>query len=144
MLKCCLLIYFLNFSTCSLEQKVKFVTTYLLYITGLNQVGQLSNPENNKLVTSVYGNPAFSVVLTNFESFISKCYKRSFIDTLLYRGLVYAPIWKSFIRKLFLWSQPSKAMNYPKNFYSLCKKVFLDKLFVKSKMILTVSKLQLV
>ena len=113
MLKCCLLIYFLNFSTCSLEQKVKFVTTYLLYITGLNQVGQLSNPENNKLVTSVYGNPTFSVVLTNFESFISKCYKRSFIDTLLYRGFSLCSNMKKFHPKIISLKSAFKSNELP-------------------------------
>ena len=42
--------------------------------------------ENNKFVTSFYRKLTFSGVFTNFESFISKCYKRSLIDTLLYRG----------------------------------------------------------
>ena len=42
--------------------------------------------ENNKFVTSAYRKPAFSGVFTNFESLISKCYKRSLIDTLLHRG----------------------------------------------------------
>ena len=42
--------------------------------------------ENNKFATSVYRKPAFSGFFTNFESFISKCYKRSLTDTLLYRG----------------------------------------------------------
>ena len=68
------------------------------------------NRETKKFVTSVYWKPIFSGAFTNFESFVCKYYKRSVIDTLLFRGLVYAPIWKSFIRKLVLWSQSSKAM----------------------------------
>ena len=43
--------------------------------------------ENNKSVTSVYRKPTCSGVFTNFERFISKCYKRSLIDTLFYRGI---------------------------------------------------------
>ena len=46
------------------------------------------NHENNKFVTSAYWKPTFSEVFTNFESFISKCYKPSLIDTLLYRGFM--------------------------------------------------------
>ena len=42
--------------------------------------------ENNKFVTSFYGKPTFSGVSTNLESFISKCYKHSLIDALLFRG----------------------------------------------------------
>ena len=39
------------------------------------------NPENNKLVTSVYRKLTFSGVFTNFESFISKSYKCNLIVT---------------------------------------------------------------
>ena len=42
--------------------------------------------ENNTFVTSVCRMPTFSGVFTNLQSFISNCYKRSLIDTLLYRG----------------------------------------------------------
>ena len=58
----------------------------------MKQNGSLSfldikiNRENNKFVTLVYQNPTFSGVFTNFGSFISKYYKRSLIDTLLYTG----------------------------------------------------------
>ena len=38
--------------------------------------------ENNKFVNSVYQKPTFSGVFTNFESFFSKCYKPSLIDSL--------------------------------------------------------------
>ena len=54
----------------------------------MEQNGSLSflnikiNLENNKFVTSVYQKPAFSGAFTNFESFISRYYKRSLIDTL--------------------------------------------------------------
>ena len=58
--------------------------------------------EKNKLVTSVYRKPAFSGFFINFES----CFPNliSVILLILYyiEGLVYAPIWKSFIRKLIL------------------------------------------
>ena len=37
---------------------------------------------NNKFVSSVYQKYIISGVFTNFESFISKFYKRSLIDTL--------------------------------------------------------------
>ena len=63
------------------------------------------NHENNKFVTSVYRKPTFSGFFTNFESFISKYYKRSLIDVdidINIEDLVYAPTWKSFIKKLVL------------------------------------------
>ena len=44
------------------------------------------NGKNNKSFTSADRKPIFSGVSTNFESFISICYKLSLIDTLLYGG----------------------------------------------------------
>ena len=44
------------------------------------------NGKNNKPCTSADRKPSFSGVSTNFESFISICYKLSLIDTLLYGG----------------------------------------------------------
>ena len=41
------------------------------------------NREYKKFVTSVYQKPTFNGVFTNFESFISKCYKRSLFDTFI-------------------------------------------------------------
>ena len=64
----------------------------IAFTSEMEQNGSLSSLdikiscEKNKSVTSVYRKPTFSGVFTNFESFISNCYKRSLIDTLLYRG----------------------------------------------------------
>ena len=66
----------------------------IAFTSEMEQNGSLSfldiiiSRENNKFVTSVYRKPTFSGVFTNFESFISKCYKRSLIDNLLYRGRI--------------------------------------------------------
>ena len=43
------------------------------------------NRENNQFVTSIYRKPKLSGFFTNFDSFTSKCNKRSLIGTLLYR-----------------------------------------------------------
>ena len=65
--------------------------------------------EKNKFVTSVYRKPTFSGFFINFES----CFPNliSVILLILYyiEGLFYAPVWKSFVRKLILWSQSSQA-----------------------------------
>ena len=45
-----------------------------------------TNRKNKKFVTPVYLKPKFSGVCTNFESFVSKSYKRSLIDILLHGG----------------------------------------------------------
>ena len=44
------------------------------------------NREKNKFVTLFYRKPTFSGLFKNFESFILKCYNRSLIYPLLYRG----------------------------------------------------------
>ena len=58
--------------------------------------------ENKKFVTSVYRKPTFSSVFTNFESFIPEMHKRGLIETLLIEVLDYAPVTRTFIRKLKL------------------------------------------
>ena len=62
------------------------------------------NRENNKFMTSVYREPTFSGVFTNFESFIPGIYKRGLIETLLTGVSDYAPIMRMFIWKLEVWS----------------------------------------
>ena len=42
--------------------------------------------ENNKFVTSVYHEPTFSGIFTNFESFIPDMHKRGLIETLHHRS----------------------------------------------------------
>ena len=70
--------------------------------------------EKNKNVTSVFRKHTFSGIFTNFESFIFKFYKCSLIDTFHTADLVYAQIWKSFMRKLVLSNQSSKAVSTPR------------------------------
>ena len=63
----------------------------------LSFLNNKTNHESNKFLTSVYRKLTFIGVFRNFESFISKCYKRSLTE-----DLVYAPIWRRFMRKLVL------------------------------------------
>ena len=98
MFLCCLLRYFLNFSTCSVERKSKNVLSTVLstehvkkfkkylnkqhknisFTSEMEQNGSLSfldikiNHKNNKFVTSVYRKSTFIGVSTNFESFTGK------------------------------------------------------------------------
>lgn len=58
----------------------------------------------SKLITSVYWRAQFTIAFTNFERFSSKSYIVYFILYYI-ENLVYTQIWKSFIRKLILWSQ---------------------------------------
>ena len=98
--------------------------------------------ENNKFVTSVYRKTTFSRVFTNFESFISKCYKCSLIDISLYRRFNLCSNMENFHQEISSLKSVFKSNGYPKNFINSCIKHFLDKLFVKNKV--SVPKVQLV
>ena len=98
--------------------------------------------ENNKFVTSVYRKTTFSRVFTNFESFISKCYKCSLIDISLYRGFNLCSNMENFHQEISSLKSVFKSNGYPKNFINSCIKHFLDKLLVKNKV--SVPKVQLV
>ena len=75
---------------------------------------------------------------------VSKCYKRSLIDTLLYKGLSLCSNREKFHQEISSLKSVFKSNDYPNNFIDLHIKHFLDKLFVKNKVSLTVPKLQLV
>ena len=51
--------------------------------------------ENNNFATSVYWNPTFSGVFTNFESFFFKSYELVYFILYYIEDLVHAPIWES-------------------------------------------------
>ena len=72
--------------------------------------------ENNNFATSVYWNPTFSGVFTNFESFFFKSYELSLLHTLLYRGFSPCSNMGKFITKLVLWKSVFKSNGYYKNF----------------------------
>ena len=94
------------------------------------------NLKTTSLFISVYRNPTFSGVFTNFESIISKSYKRSLIDTLLYT-LLYSLCsnMKNFNQEISSLKSVIKSNGYPKNFIDSC---------IKNKVSLTVPKLKLV
>ena len=112
----------------------------------MEQNGSLSfldiiiNCENNKFVTSVYRKPTFSGVFTNFKSFISKYYKRSLIDTLLYRRFSLFSNMEKFHQEVSSPKSVFKSNGYSKNFIDSYIKHFLNELFVNSKVSLTVPK----
>ena len=99
--------------------------------------------ENNRFVSSVYRKPTFNGVFTNFESFISKCYKPGLIDTLLYRGFSLCSDMEKIHQEISSLKSVFKSNGYPKNFIDSYIKHFLDKLFAKNEVSLTVPKLQL-
>ena len=80
--------------------------------------------DNNKFMTSVYHKPTFSRVLTNFGSFIPKSYKYKLLFTLLHRAFKLCSNFESFV--------------------DFCIKKYLDKVFIKNKVVLKASKKELI
>ena len=78
-------------------------------------------------VTSVYRKPTFSGVFTNFESFTSKCYKRSLIDTLLYRGFSLCSDMEKFHQEVSSLKSVFKSKSYPKNFIDSTSNIICQK-----------------
>ena len=120
----------------------------IAFTSKIEQNGSLSfvdikiSHENNRFVTSVYRKPTFSGGFTNFESFISKSYKRSLFDTLLYRGFSLCSNMEKFHQEISSLKSVFTSNGYPKNFIVSRIKNVLDKLFVKNKVSLTVPKLR--
>ena len=68
------------------QHKNFYFTSALEQNESLSSLDIKINGKNNKSFTSAGRKPSFSGLSTNFESFISICYKLSLIDTLLYGG----------------------------------------------------------
>ena len=73
-------------------------------------------------IASVYQNPTFSGVFTNFGSFILDIRKHELTETLLYRSF---RLWSSY--ESFHWETVN---NYPKSFVNHFNNMFLNKLFI--------------
>ena len=143
-----------TFLLCS-ENVEKFKTylnkkhKYIVFTCEIEQNGSFSFLDikisrENKFFTLGYRKPTFSGVWTNFESFISKCYKRSFIDSLLYKGFSLLSNMGHFHLEISSLNSVFRSNGYPRNFIDFCMEHFLDKSFVKRKESLTVPKVQLV
>ena len=94
----------------------------------IEEIGSLSfldikiSRENNKFVTSVYRKPTFSVVFTNFESFIPDIYKRGLTETLLHRSFRLCSNYENFHLEIENLKSISKGNSYPHNLMNQVKK----------------------
>ena len=82
--------------------------------------------DNNKFMTSVYRKPAFSRVLTNSGSFISKSYKYILLFTLLHRAFKLCSSFELFHWEIEKLKTIFKSNGYPKIFVDLCIEKYLD------------------
>ena len=100
--------------------------------------------ENNKFMTSVYRKPTFSGVFTNFGSFIPKSYKYNLPFTLLHRAFKLCSKVERFHQEIDKLKTIFENNGYAKSFVDFCIKKYLDKTFMKKKVVLKASKKELI
>ena len=99
--------------------------------------------DNNKFMISVYCKPTFSGVFTNFGSFIPKSYKYNLLFTLLHRAFKLCSNFERFHQEIDKLKTIFENNGYPKSFVDFCIKKYLDKVFIKKKVVLKTSKKEL-
>ena len=100
--------------------------------------------DNNKFMTSVHLKPTFSGVFTNFGSFITKSYKYNLLFTLLHRAFKLCSNFERFHQEIDKLKTIFENNGYPKSFVDFCIKKYLDKVFIKKKVVLKASKKELI
>ena len=83
--------------------------------------------EYNAFSTSLYRNPTFSGLYTNFYSFISDKYKKGLIFCLLFRSFTFTISWDRFHAEVEFLKGIFRKNSYPEHFIDKCIKIFLDK-----------------
>ena len=83
-------------------------------------------------------------VSTNFGSFIPKLYKYNLLFTLPHRAFKLCSNFEGFHQEIDKLKTTFENNGYPKSFVDFCIKKFLDKVFIKKKVILKASKKELI
>ena len=87
-------------------------------------------------MTSVYRKPTFSEFFTNFGSFIPKSYKYNLLFTLLHRAFKLCSNFERFYQEIDKLKTIFENNSFPKSFVDFCIKKYLDKVFIKKKVVL--------
>ena len=95
-------------------------------------------------MTSFDRKPTFSGVFTSFGSFIPKSYKYNLLFTLLHRAFKLCSNFELFYQEIDKLKIIFENNGYPKSFADFCIKKYLDKVFIKKKVVLKVSKKELI
>ena len=93
--------------------------------------------------TSLYRKPTFSGLYSNFKSFMPDSYKKGLIFTLLHRAFVLCCDWNKFHEEVTFLKEIFRKNAFPEFLTERCVKVFLDKIFVPKKKLITVPKKEL-
>ena len=91
-------------------------------------------------MTSVYRKPTFSGVFTNFGSFIPKSYKYNLLFALLHRAFKLCSNFERFHQEIDKLKTIFENNGYSKSFVDFYIKKYLDKVFIKKKVVLKASK----
>ena len=94
----------------------------------------------NTFCTSLYRKPTFSGLYSNFKSFMPDSYKKGLIFTLLHRAFVLCCDWNQLHAEVTFLKDIFRKNAFPGFFTDRCIKVFLDKISVARKVVLTVLK----
>ena len=94
----------------------------------------------NTFCTSLYRKPTFSGLYSNFNSFMPDTYKKGLIYTLLHRAFVLCCDWNKFHVEVCFLKEIFRKNLFTEHFTDRCIKVFLCKIFVVKKVIMTASK----
>ena len=100
--------------------------------------------DNNKFLTSVYRQPTFSGIFTNFDSYIPLSYKSGLISSLLCRAFKVCSNFEIFYQEIIFLKDIFKRNGYPSNFIDKCDKTFLGKIFIQKKVFSVAQKKELV
>ena len=100
--------------------------------------------DNNKFMTPVYRKPTFSGLFTNFKSSIPKSYKYNLLFTLLHRAFKLCSNVERFHQEIDKLKTIFENNGYSKSFADLCIKKYLDKVFIKKKVVLKAPKKKLI
>ena len=97
-----------------------------------------------KFTISVDCKQTFSGVFTNFGSFILKSYKYNILFTLLHRAFKVCSNFELLHQEIDKLKTIFKDNGYPKSFFDLCIKKYLNKVFIKKDVVLKASKKELI
>ena len=99
--------------------------------------------ENGKFVTNVYRKETFTGVYTKFSSFIPLEHKFGLVYTLLHRSFCLVSDMSKFHFEIEKLKEILLSNGYSNNFFDKCISKFMNKLYIKKPVMLTVPKKQL-
>ena len=101
---------------------------------------EVSSSQLKTFSTNIYRKPTFSGLYTNFNSFIPESYKTGLFLSLLFRIYSICSDWSKIHLEIVNLKKIMLKNNFPSRFADRCINHFLEKLFVKKEIVLTVPK----